>query len=471
LETDVLLRLGLLLAVVVLLEAAPRPVEVSRALAEAQTLLAGQRYKSAAAFLAQAAERLPGRADLWEQAGRAALRGGDPEAAKTYLFEAAALHPLSADDLLALGDACQGAGDLNCAVLAWGQIQPGNPDILRKLLAAHRQQRDYPAAAADLQALVGLYPTDAALRYQLGLLLAALQPEAALAHLAQAAELDPNLAEAYHKVESAVNTARRVDDPAYTLLSSGRALASLEQWELAAEAFRQATLRRPEYAEAWAFLGEARQHLGDADTLRRAQDDLERAFSLDPSSVAASTMLALYWQRQEQYDRALEYLLQAARLDPSNPTLQAQVGGTRAILGDLQAGLEAYQQAVSLAPADPTYYRLLAGFSIKYEYRLREVGLPAARQAVLLAPDDPACLDTLGQVFFLLGDADSAERFYDRALEANTTYAPAHLHLGLVYLQQGNSKGAVDQFTLAARLAPGTPTAEQAQRLLESPLP
>jgi Flp pilus assembly protein TadD len=102
---------------------------------------------------------------------------------------------------------------------------------------------------------------------------------------------------------------------------------------------------------------------------------------------------------------------------------------------------------------------------------LRQVGLPAARQAVLLAPDDPACLDTLGQVFFLLGDAASAERFFDRALQADAGFAPAHLHLGLVYLQQGDSKEAVDQFTLASRLAPGSPTAEQAQRLLENPLP
>ncbi|HEY6074154.1 MAG TPA: tetratricopeptide repeat protein, partial [Anaerolineales bacterium] len=154
-----------------------------------------------------------------------------------------------------------------------------------------------------------------------------------------------------------------------------------------------------------------------------------------------------------------------------NPTLLVQVGSTRAILGDLTGALQAYQQAVTLAPNDPTYPRLLAGFSIKYEYHLRQVGLPAARQAVLLAPDDPACLDALGQVFFLLDDATSAERFYERALQADPGFAPAHLHLGLVYLQQGNSQEAVAQFTLASSLAPGTPAAEQAQRLLANPLP
>jgi tetratricopeptide (TPR) repeat protein len=90
---------------------------------------------------------------------------------------------------------------------------------------------------------------------------------------------------------------------------------------------------------------------------------------------------------------------------------------------------------------------------------------------VLLAPDDPACLDALGQVFFLLGDVTSAGRFYERALQADPGFAPAHLHLGLVYLQQGDSQEAVNQFTLASRLAPGTPAAEQAQRLLANPVP
>ncbi len=471
LETGILLRLGLLLVVIILLGAAPRPVEVSHALAEAQRLLAAERFKGAAAFLAQAARQLPGRADLWELAGRTALQGGDPQAAQAYLDKAAALHPLSSGDLIALGEACQQNGDLICAVRAWGQVQPANGDILRRLLDAHRLLRDYPAATADLQALTRLYPAEAALRYQLGLLLAAQRPESALAHLSQAAELDPGLAEAARTVESAVSAARRVDDPAYTLVASGRALAGLEQWELAAEAFRQAALLRPGYAEAWAFLGQARQHLGDADALRLAQDDLERAFQLDPNSVAASTMLALYWQSQERFDLALEYLLQAARLDPRNPILQVQVGSTRAILGDLPGALQAYQQAVILAPKDPAYPRFLAGFSIKYEYHLRGLGLPAARQAVLLAPDDPANLDVLGQVFFLLDDATSAERFYQRALQADPDFAPAHLHLGLVYLQQGDSQAAVDQFTLASRLAPGTPAAEQAQRLLDNPVP
>jgi tetratricopeptide (TPR) repeat protein len=471
LETGILLRLALLLLLIVLLGAAPRPLEVSHALAEAQSLLAGQRFKSASAFLAQAAGRLPGRADLWELAGRTALRGGDPQAAQAYLVKAAALHPLASGDLIALGEACRQSGDLICAVRAWGQVQPAGDDTLRRLLEAHRLLRDYPAATTDLQALTRLYPADPALRYQLGLLLAAQQPEAALAHLSQAAELDPSLARAAQTVESAVSAARQAEDPSYTLLASGRALAELEQWELAAEAFRQAALVRPGYAEAWAFLGEARQHLGDANALRLAQADLERAFSLDPNSVAASAMLALYWQRQERFDRALEYLLQAAHLDPRNPTLQVQIGSTQAILGDLPGALQAYQQAVSLAPNDPTYPRFLAGFSIKYEYHLREIGLPAARQAVLLAPDDPACLDALGQVFFLLGDVTSAGRFYERALQADPGFAPAHLHLGLVYLQQGDSQEAVNQFTLASRLAPGTPAAEQAQRLLANPVP
>jgi Flp pilus assembly protein TadD len=110
----------------------------------------------------------------------------------------------------------------------------------------------------------------------------------------------------------------------------------------------------------------------------------------------------------------------------------------------------------------------MAAFSIKHDYDVHQIGLPAARQAVILAPDGPAELDTMAQVLISLSDTGSAERFLQRALDANPDYAPAHLHLGIIYALNGDIKLARQKFELAISLAPGTPTAEQAQRLLDT---
>jgi tetratricopeptide (TPR) repeat protein len=240
-------------------------------------------------------------------------------------------------------------------------------------------------------------------------------------------------------------------------------LASLDEWALAEEAFRRAVEANPGYAEAWAFLGEAQGHQ-DKDSLPA----LEKALVLNPDSVSANTFLSLYWQRRERFDLALVYLYTAARLDPQNPALQTEIGNSLAALGELETALEHYQKAVELAPRDPQYWRSLANFSIRYEVDVRDTGLPAARQAVILDPEEPASLDAMGQILTLLGDPASAERFLTRALQADPGYAPARVHLGLVYILRGERDLARVQFDLARSLAPiDSAEAEHARRLLE----
>jgi tetratricopeptide (TPR) repeat protein len=408
---------------------------------------------------------------LWEQAGQLALRGADFQSAIAYFEQAAAQNALSPAGQISLGDAFMGAGDQAAAAGAWQQaLQAQGPSqaLLSKLLETHRTLGDYPAAIADLQALTSLRPTDAALRYQLGLLLATQQPEAALAHLVQAAELDTSLKA---KAEVLVDRIRLPGDPAQTLFESGRALASIDEWKLAVEAFRQATVVRPDFADAWAFWGEARQHVEDFSLNPVPPPELEKALSLEPGSLSANTLMALFYQRHARFDQAVEYLRKVTRLYPKSPALQVELGEALALSGDLEAALQAYQQAVALAPQDPSYHRQLAGFCIRYEYRLSEVGLAAARQAVLLDPQGPDSLDVLGQALFILGDLANAERFYLRALEVQPKHTSAHLHLGLLYILQGESQRARQEWSLVISLAPGAPTAEQAQRLINNYFP
>lgn len=477
LNPEVIVRLLIPLILIPLLGIAPRSHQVLQDFWEARRALESGSTRMASTYLARAAERLPWRADLWQMAGNYALQSGSPKDAIRYFEQAAKRASLSPDAQVLLGDAYQQAGDLASAIRTWQALldrQDSFGDqqaIYKRLLDAHLQLEDYAGAIADLKALVALQPADAQLRYKLGLLLAAQQPEAALPYLSQASELEPDLAKDAQTLVSAIRTASLADDPAYLLLASGRSLASLDQWNLAAEAFSRSTQERPDYAEAWAYLGEACQHLSNNPDQGTCLSDLQQALALGPESLAANTMMALYWQRLERQDRALEYLEKAIGLDPKNPVLQVQLGSTLAVGGDLASALQAYQHAQEFAPQDPTYPRLLAVFSIKYEYMLRQAGLPAARQALLLAPDDPACLDVMGQILTLLGDTTNAERFLLRAIQSDSGYAPAHLHLGTLYALQGDTAQAIEQLNLASSLSPGTPTAEQAQRLLGNYLP
>ena len=443
---------------------------IDRQLYRARKAIEANDSQRASLALVQAAQYAPWRKDLWEQAGIYALQDGQHQTAKSYFLRVDNPSDLSTAGLTALGDIAQFEGDLKYAIQLWEEaLTAGNGDIElhTRLAEAYQQLGDLDNAIQHLIELVELNPTDSASNYQLGLMLAATQPESALAYLSLAAELDPELSSNTKALTGNIRFARNIDDPSYPLLSAGQSLASIEEWELAEIALSKATQLNPEYADAWAYLGEALQH-----TDQNGLEELEKALSIDPNSVAANTLMGLYWQRQERYDLALIYLHAAAKLDDLNPALQAEIGNTLGLLGNISAAESHYRRAAALAPNDSTYWRILANYHIKYETKIREEGLAAARQAVIQDPEDPASLDAMAQIYLLLDSPFIARRFLERAIAADDNFAPAHLHLGLIHILEGDTLQAFQQFSIAKTLSPlGSQTAEQATRLLETYFP
>ena len=462
---EILVGLLIPFFLVLLLGVLPRPVKVGRALVVGGEALIEGRSLIAAENLARAAAALPWRDGLWETAGRAALEGGDARAAIEYLTTARGRGSITPEGLLALGDAHNALGQDPAAIDSWrAALEAGaSPVEVHERLYQHHRERGKLAAAIDaLKAITAHDPGNAQARYQLGLMLAAQEPEAALAHLIQAVELNEDLTKAVAVVEGKIREARFSDDPAYALLNAGRALAFLDEWALAAEAFRRATESNPDYAEAWAFLGEAREKLGED-----GRPALEKALALDPDSFTVNTLYGLYWSRQGESELALVYLHAAAAIKPENPAIEAEIGKTLHEMGDIPAALSHFERATQLAPRDATYWRLLSRYALQNGFQIEAIGLAAARQARLLDPDDPIALDLLGYGYYLLDDLSLAARFLHQSISFDAQYAPAHLHLGLVHLAQGEPDAARQHLVQAIDLAPDSPTAVQAQRVLD----
>ena len=416
---QILSRILLLLVLIPLLGLSTLPHTASLNLKNAYQAMRNGFTRQASGQLAAAAAQLPGRDDLWESAGRYALQGNDPQNAILYLQNAIKQKP-SAARLILIGDAYQKSGDLHAAILAWERaIQAGGDasQIYANMWQAQKQIGDYTAAIHSLKALLQTQRGDINLTFQLALLLATQQPEAALPYLAQTTDSNASLKTEANALSQAINQALVENDPAFTLLVAGRALATNNHWDLAIQAFHQACTQRPDYAEAWAYLGEALQH--QPPEAGAPQDaglgELQKALVLDPRSLVANTFLGLYWQRHQENGQALKAFQTAASLDPQNPVFQAEIGNTLAQMGNLAEAQSAYREAISMAPNDPGYQRQMAAFSLKYEYQMHQLALPAARQAVILSPNDAATLDLMGQVLFKLNDLTDSGRFFERA--------------------------------------------------------
>lgn len=464
-RTSVYLKLLFPLLVMILLGVSPGSNIVSIKLQAARVAQKNKQHQAAADALRQAAVREPWRAGLWEQIGQEEYAAGRIEAAGQALQAASARGTLTPDGRFLLGEVLWQQRNLVAAEAAWQSlIADGNAHarVYERLAQLQRSRGDFSAAVKTLRSWRAAFPRDSKAAFLLGIHLSALQPADALPNLLDASRLDTGYTSAVQMLRGDLALAANSEQPAYSWLLIGRSLGSIGEWDLAQEAFQQSIAAAPAYAEAWAFLGEARSHLGSSGKM-----ELEKARSLDPESVLVKALSAVALRRQGDFASALTYLQQIAAKEPHEPAWQVEIGNTLAIKGDLLGAYPYFRKAVELAPKNSQYWQDLVWFSLQYNYDVRNVGLPAARQAVQLAPNDPGALDAMGWTMATLGDSASAERFLQRALERNAAYAPANLHLGQIYLQQQNDDEAYFYLKIADGLDETGATGDMARRLLK----
>ncbi len=298
--------------------------------------------------------------------------------------------------------------------------------------------------------------------FEQGLELAASDPLAAAPLLQEVAFSNSPHADAARSLWQAIQAARLANDPAYTLTASGQALAALGEWGLARLALLRAVELAPEYAEAWAYLGEAQQQNGE-----EGLPALLRAVELDPRSISARLFTALYWQRHGDFIEADQNLAVAARFSPLDPMIQIQWGQNSVLKGDAPEALEHFQKALELAPEDPIVWRALANYSIQTELYVAEVGLPSAQRLVTAFPKDVDALVLNARAYALLDKAATADVFFNLALEQDPQFAPAHLYYAIFLLATGDAETASLHFNQVLALAPDSAEAELAAYWLE----
>jgi len=264
-----------------------------------------------------------------------------------------------------------------------------------------------------------------------------LEPDKALPELMLASSLDPEIDPAVQTLRAALNVSSTQHDPSQQMLTIGRALGLVQEWELAIVAFENAVTLNADNAEAWAWLGEAKQNNGQGGS-----DELDRAAALDDESIIIRALRGLFWERQKNYPRMLAEYLSAAESEPENPAWQASIGDAYFKNGDIVSALAAYQHATELAPLDSTYWRLLAVFCADNGVHVEDIGLPAAQRAVELAPEDPFALDALGWSYLSSGRYANAEQTLLDVIARFPNHFPAHIHLAMTYISQGNRTAA-----------------------------
>jgi tetratricopeptide (TPR) repeat protein len=420
---------------------------------------------------AQAYRWQPWRHDLLEKAGLFAVEQGNPTESMDFFLRARQHGSLATPGRLALAESYWQVGQTEDALREWEDLHAENllqdPQILLRMARHYHQKADFTREADIARAGINLAPDLAEFHWRLGLLKMAESPLEAIPLFERIQAFDPQPDYPLSDLVRSLDRASLVDSPAYQLTIAAQSLAALDEWTLAHQALQRALADNPDYAPAWALLAEVRQQTGLPDALAA----LDRALALDPLDASAHAYLGLYWQRQNDFDRAAAAFWRAAELEPDNPFWFISLAEVSLSSGDLPSAYAYSLQATRVAPENALAWRTLAIFCLKTEGCLREDGLPAALKARSLALDDWRNADILGQVFMALGEDASARALLTRAIQLAPAEAAPRFHLGLLHLRRGESEPARQNLQDALNLDPDGLLAETIRRIMARYLP
>ena len=294
----------------------------------------------------------------------------------------------------------------------WIQVMPRS-DADRRRLDAEFAPKMLREDIAGIEKMLEIDSSDPRLHTDLGLCyLEAKEPAAALAHLEEAARLQPASAGAQHDV--------------------GMVLLQERKFGEARRYFTEAVRLKPEFAEAYHNLGVV-------------------------SHAEGKVTEAVGW-----YSRAL-------KISAQNPAAEYNLARALASLGNTDAALEHYRRALDLEPDDAATHSSLA--TLLASQGQVDTAVAHYRRALDLDPDFPAALVDLAWILATSERADirrpaEAVRLAERVVELTANENATALDtLAVAYAASGQIERAVSTARTALALASESGAAELSQRI------
>jgi tetratricopeptide (TPR) repeat protein len=433
---QVLQRRWLLLATILvfLLLADPTPTQrrLVDAVRAARTSVAAGKIDVGLDYLEAASSIYPGSDHIHLAAANLALTMGEPNPARTSLASLSATGHRSrpARCLAARVDLLE----MSAPDLDWTDLLaqcPGSSFELKSYASKVARDGSLDVLAKIIEALKHYGQSDPALNAQLAYRQTLADPIVAAPLLRdQAQSGDPLALDLLTRLQDTSPD----EGQAYLFARIGEAFARHQQWDFAADAFEAALAVDDTYVEARSYLGLAYEMLG-----KDGRPELEQATQAAPNAALPHVFLAQHWSRAGELELTLGELEIAARLDPENPAIAAELGNVYARAGKHDLAVQAFRAATNIAPMNAEFWRLFAAYSIMYEVQVDELGIPAARNALVLAPDSIDAAALLGYAHLTAGDPLLAQRLILRAVNAAPYSVLNQFALGMLLIHQGDS--------------------------------
>jgi predicted TPR repeat methyltransferase len=190
------------------------------------------------------------------------------------------------------------------------------------------------------------------------------------------------------------------------------ALQQREQWETAAEIYRNVLEVAPDHADALHFSGVLAHQEGRSE---EAVALIERSMELEPGRADWYSNLGIVLQDRLELDAAIAAYEHAIALDPSHANAHSNLGVVLRASGRASEAEAAYRAAIRIDPDHADAYHNL-GVLLNGQKRESE----AARcfsKVITLQPKHPEARRLLALAYYTLGEVDKAVAVFEEWLE------------------------------------------------------
>ncbi len=230
----------------------------------------------------------------------------------------------------------------------------------------------------------------------------------------------------------------------------GRIALDEKDYADAVRYFRKVTELEPQNRFGWLFLGLTYSNRDDA---AGAESIFRKGVEHLPKDGSLWSWLGVVLHQQEKYNEAVSPLENALKYDPTNLNALSTLPVVYQNLGNMSKSDSVAEIGISRLPDNALLLN-------NYAYSLSERGLQLeralhmAQKALSKAPENTSYLDTMGWIYYKMGNYDQAAHYVSRAIELGTDSPVVFEHMGDIYLRMNKPDQARIHYQKALELDP-----------------
>jgi arylsulfatase A-like enzyme/Flp pilus assembly protein TadD len=203
---------------------------------------------------------------------------------------------------------------------------------------------------------------------------------------------------------------------------------------------------RPDFGAAYDFIYQAYVALGRVE---EGLVFLERGYKANPGNYQCVTRYGLALVKQERYKAAVPVLERALGLFDRDAEVWNSIGLAAWRLGDLEAALKDFNQALALDPNDAIYNDNLGSLRVVMAMKTKnqdalEQAVARFNTAIARDPRLASAYNGRAGAYSLLGKKDEAIADWEKAVALNPNFDFAIYNLAFAQEEKGNKKRALE---------------------------